>query len=391
VHVITRFVRGGADENTLLSCNAQALAGHDVHLVYGREASEAMLDHLHPLVRRHPVASLVRPFRPASDFTALLELRSLFRRLAPDVVHTHTSKAGILGRLAAWSSRVPAVVHGVHILPFLNVGRTQYLVYLGAERLLARFTDSFVNVSEAMRDIGIASRVGRSVDHVVVPSGMDVRRFRNATPVSADELAAALGGTPSEAPEPKLVLMIAALEPRKRIVEFLDVFARVASLQPMARLAILGEGPDRSRIELRIAALGLTGRVALTGFREDAERWIARADVCVLASEREGLPRAVVQYVLGGRPVVVPALPGVDVIVLDGQSGFLVDVNRLDRMAEPILRLLNDETLSQSMAARARLIDLSRWSVEHMVTALDDVYESVLARRAPVARVIPVS
>ena len=379
MHVITRFVRGGADENTLLSCNAQALAGHDVHLVYGCEVSGAMLSHLHPLVHQHPLRSLVRPFRPARDVKALIDLRSLFRRIAPDVVHTHTSKAGILGRLAARSSGVPAVIHGVHILPFLNVGRAQRFAYLGAERLMARFTDSFVNVSEAMRDIGVASRVGPAVNHVVVPSGMDVRRFLNAAPVTDDEMAGVFGGTPRASSDLKLVLMVAALEPRKRIVEFLDVFAGVAALQPMARLAILGEGPDRSRIERRIAALGLSGRVTLAGFRDDAERWIARADVCVLASEREGLPRAIVQYVLGGRPVVAPALPGVEAVVSDGTTGFLVDIDRLDRMADPILRLLNDEALSQSMAAGARLKDLSRWSVEHMITALDNVYGLALA------------
>jgi glycosyltransferase involved in cell wall biosynthesis len=385
-HVITRFVRGGADENTLLSCNAQAMSGHDVHLVHGAEASSAMVERLHPGVRRHVLSTLIRPFNPRKDVAATVALAGLFRRLAPDVVHTHTSKAGFIGRMAAASVRVPAVIHGVHILPFMNVGRAQYAAYLAAERLVAPFTDSFVNVSEAMREIGIAKGVGRADQHVVVPSGMDVRRFRDAEPLHAGELAAVFGVTPEDARGLALVVMVAALEPRKRVVEFLDVFARIVALRPSVRLAVLGEGDDRGRIESRLAALGLSDRVVLTGFREDVDRWIARAEVCVLASEREGLPRAVVQYMLGARPTVVTALPGVEALVREGETGYLVDIGRLDDMAAPILRLLEDQPLSRSMSSAARQMDLSRWSIEHMAAELDRVYQGVLAgRRVSVA------
>jgi glycosyltransferase involved in cell wall biosynthesis len=157
------------------------------------------------------------------------------------------------------------------------------------------------------------------------------------------------------------------------------------ALRPNVRLAVLGEGDDRSRIEARVAALGLTNQVVLTGFRDDVDRWIARADVCVLASEREGLPRAVVQYMLGARPTVVSALPGVETLVKNGETGYLVNIDRLDQMLEPILRILDDETLSGSMRSAARRLDLSRWSIEYMAAELGRVYEGVLARRAATA------
>jgi glycosyltransferase involved in cell wall biosynthesis len=275
---------------------------------------------------------------------------------------------------------VPAVIHGVHILPFLNVGRAESVAYLGAERLVAPFTDLFVNVSEAMRDIGIANRVGRSDHHVVVPSGMDVERFRRATPVDDAVLAAAFGAPPGDSRRMKVVLIVAALEPRKRIAEFLDVFDRIARTEPWARLVVLGEGADRTRIHKRASALGLGDQVALVGFREDVERWIARADVCVFASAREGLPRAVVQYALGGRPVVTTALPGIEAVVRNGETGYLVDIDKLEDMGQPILRLLHDAALSASMSAATRRMDLSRWSIEHMVEALDELYAGVLAQ-----------
>ncbi len=179
----------------------------------------------------------------------------------------------------------------------------------------------------------------------------------------------------------KLVVMVAALEPRKRVGPFLDAFAQVVAMEPHAVLAVLGEGPEQDAVCRRAAQLGLSNHVALLGFRADVERWIARADVCVLASEREGLPRVIVQYVLAARPCVVTALPGIDGLVQDGRNGFLVPVATLDRMATPIARLLADRPLATAMTEAARRIDLSPWSTGHMVDRLEDVYRSVLATK----------
>jgi glycosyltransferase involved in cell wall biosynthesis len=132
-----------------------------------------------------------------------------------------------------------------------------------------------------------------------------------------------------------------------------------------------------------VHAKGLGEKVALPGFRNDIERWVARADVCVLASEREGLPRAVVQYVLAGRPVVSTALPGLEEIVTSGVSGVLVPIDRLSEMAAPICAVLADPKLAASMAREAKSIDLSRWSTRHMVDRLEDIYRTVLAQGRP--------
>ena len=380
-HLITRLIQGGADENTLLSCNAQTLLGHEVHLIFGAEVSMAMVGRLHPAVHRHQIDALGRPITPVNDARAAWSAASLLRRIQPHILHTHTSKAGAVGRIAARLAGVPGVVHGIHILPFLNVGRTERLAYLVTERLLAAVTDAFVSVSDGMSDSALAHGIGSARKHTVVPSGMDLDRFRDARPVDADDVAMALRCRPREAADVKLLVMVAALEPRKRVAEFLDVFASIAAVEPRAALAVLGEGKEREAILDRAAALGVQDRVALLGFRDDVERWIARADVCVLASEREGLPRAIIQYVLGGRPTVATALPGLDALVTDGGNGFLVPVDELDQMAEPILRLLADPCLAAAMADDARRTDLSRWSTSHMVERLEEVYSAVLARR----------
>lgn len=378
-HVITRFVRGGADENTLLSCNAQAAGGAEVHLIYGREFSEALIQRLHPQVRRHCVETLVRPIDPLNDVRAFLELRDIFRRTSPDVVHTHTSKAGVLGRMAAIANRCPAVIHGVHILPFVNVSPLQRAIYLGLEKALAPATHAFVNVSEGMRDLGVANGVGREDRHFVVPSGMPVALFQSAKPFSDVELAERISSGAVGAP---LLVFVAALEARKRQYEFFEVFRRVRQQAVNARLVLLGEGVDERRLRQRADALGLSDAVDFIGYTSEVERWIASAAVCVFASEREGLPRAVIQYAIGGRPVVSTDLPGIEAVVKQGKSGFLVPVNDLLAMVDPIVRLIDDRRLANEMADYARSLDLSAWDEAAMARSLMGIYTDVLAVRA---------
>jgi glycosyltransferase involved in cell wall biosynthesis len=377
-HIITRYIRGGADENTRLSCNAQAAAGHRVTLIFGRETHDEMLAALDARVERVRIDSLVRRIDPICDAIALMSLVRTLRNLKPDVVHTHTSKAGILGRLAGRIVRAKAIVHGVHILPFLNVQRLKRWSFVTIERLTAPLTDAFVSVSPKMQECCLAENLGAHALHKVVPSGRDVALFRDAAPFGPAELTRELG---QETSPSQLIVMAAALEPRKRVADFLPVFREVAAECPGAMLVVLGEGPERELIETQAAELSLSERVRLLGFRNDVERWMASAAVCVLSSEREGLPRAVVQYVLAGRPVVAADLPGLDAVVHDGENGFVTNGDDLMEMAAPIVRLLTTPTLCERFSAYSRRLDLSPWSVENMTGELERVYFNALHRK----------
>ncbi|MFN3353013.1 MAG: glycosyltransferase, partial [Brevundimonas sp.] len=287
----------------------------------------------------------------------------------------HTSKAGVTGRLAARLAGVPAVVHGVHILPFDNVPAGERWLYLAIERALAPATHAFVNVSEGMQTLGLEHRVGRPERHFVVPSGMDVAAFRQAQPFTPAELSERLGG---RRPGPLLVFT-AALEPRKRQFEFLDCMAAVRRRVPGALLVLLGEGHDESRIRARIAELELNDAVHLAGYSTEVPRWIASSRACVFASEREGLPRAVIQYVLGGRPVVSTRLPGIEAVVEHDDNGFLVDIDRLDAMVEPLVTVLTEPETERRLATASRDRNLSAWDQAHMAARLAEIYSNVRA------------
>ncbi|MCR4267837.1 glycosyltransferase [Nitratireductor sp. ZSWI3] len=375
VHVLTRLLRAGSEENTLACCFSQVLRGHEVILVHGDEYDPVLRTSLAGIVKIETVEALTHPLAPSSDIRATRELARRFRDWRPDIVHTHQSKAGVIGRLAARQAAVPGIVHGVHILPFLHVGRSRRLLFLGAERMAAQFTRAFIDVSQAMRDICLAHSIGRPSQHHVVHSGFDLARFAQAEPPEDAHL---LLGTEPGQPRPPVVLMLAALEPRKRHVEFIEAFERVVARIPDARLLLAGDGPARLAVEAAVRRSPVAANIRLLGYHSHPERLISLADICVLTSMREGLPRVVMQYLAGGRPCVVSRLPGVEEVVKNGINGLVTPAGDVGAAADVTADLLEDPAYRFCLAEGARATDLSSWSIEAMCDHVEAVYETVL-------------
>jgi glycosyltransferase involved in cell wall biosynthesis len=372
VHIITRFIRGGADENTQLTCNHQASAGYEVTLIVGKECDPQMRDGLDPRVQFITLPSMVHSVSPFSDAISLVRICMLLCRLKPDLVHTHTSKAGVIGRLAAVFSRVPKIVHGVHILAFTNESPIRRLSYLWLERLCGVYTHAFVHVSTGMREECLRNGVGSGAVHAVAESGIDIGRFRNPLP-PAD--AANLLHSPIGSPErPFVILSLAALERRKGHRQFLKVFRMVVEQRPNSILLLAGDGSERSAIEAEVRRLRLSRHVRILGYRDDPERLLAIADLFVISSNREGLPRAAVQAGIAGVPIISTALPGISSIVHDNETGFVVPIDRLEDMDPIIRRLIDEPSLRVRMHVSLGAIDFSAWAIERMIEKIDVVY-----------------
>ncbi len=378
VHVITRLIRAGADENTILTCLKQAEAGHEVTLVHGREFDEHFYRTIAGKIRLQKIGSLVRDASPLNDLAALISLVGYFRRERPTVVHTHTSKAGIIGRCAARLAGVPAIIHGVHIVPFNNVGPRRRAAYLLMERAAARVTHAFINVSHGMRDLCVEAGVGQARTHHVVHSGFDLSRFRAAR--WPQDWRGILGVPTHEQRKPPTAVMLGVLAPRKRQLEFLDAFAGVVGRLPEMRLLFCGEGEARPLIEKRIDELDLRGNVKLLGFRPDPQRIIALADLCFLSSEREGLPRVVMQYLAGGKPCAVAALPGIEEVVRHEVNGLVLPSDRLDLLADAVVRLLSNPGHLKRLAEGAAATPLDSWDAEKMWPRMERVYQDVFRK-----------
>ena len=375
VHVITRFIDGGADENTLLTCNKFAEKGNDVWLIYGGEYSETILSKLHSKVVPICIPSMLRSISPVKDIKSLLQMVSVYRKISPDVIHTHTSKAGIVGRIAGFFVPNVKIVHGVHILPFMNVGFVQEKIYLFLEKLCALGTDAFISVSDAMKDVCLDNNVGDESKHHVIESGMEIGDFVNA-----------LGATDilrmrSTQPEFVYVCYVAALEKRKRHKELLaSISKRQEQQNAKIRFIFAGKGELLEELEEDIEAYGLQDTVACLGFRNDPQAVIAACDMSVYASSREGLPRAIIQAAISGKPQVVSYLPGVERVVKDGVNGVIVDGDSIDSLVDRVFELAESGNGLSKLSGSSHGIDFSYWSADYMVDRIELVYREIGVR-----------
>jgi glycosyltransferase involved in cell wall biosynthesis len=375
LHVITRLVVGGAQENTLATVAGLRARGHEVVLVTGPTGGPegSLLDvaarlGISPLL----LPELVREVHPARDAVALARLYRLMRRGGFDVVHTHTSKAGVLGRIAARIARVPAVVHTPHghILDgYFGPLATASFVVL--ERACARLADAMIAISEACRRDHLERGIGTPERFVTIPSGIP--------PAPASDRASARRLLRA-AEDDLLVACVGRLAPVKGQHVLLEAFGRVAPRHPGVRLLLVGDGPARAELEEQRLRLGLDGRVGFLGLRADAAELFAGFDLYVQPSLNEGMCRSLAQALDAGLPVVAADAPG-PVDLLGDEAGVLVPAGDVAALAAALERLLGDEALRGrlSKAARERAAALTR--EDEMVAAIERLYRALIEER----------
>lgn len=377
VHVLTRFLRAGSEENTLSTCLAQLAAGHEVMVVHGAAFDARFTAAMErPGLSFHCLPFLVHPMAPLRDVSAVLGLARWLRRERPDVVHTHQSKAGIVGRLAARLAQVPHVIHGIHIAPFDKAGGLRGAFYIALERWAARYTDAFVSVSPQLKALYLRHGIGAANRHFVVHSGMQLSRF--VSPPRTLSAQALVGHYPSR---PKIVLMLAAYEQRKRHAELLQSFKALARRREGVHLVFAGSG-DNQPVHALVQALGLQRRVSVLDHHPQPESLIALADVCILSSRTEGLPRVVVQYLAGGKPVVVSHVDGIESLVRSGHNGFVTRACDLDELVAKVEVLAGDRALLAAFSRAAAKTAVASWDAGRTGRQMAQVYRSLAGAAA---------
>ena len=388
-HVITRLIIGGAQENTVLTCRGLSEHGHEVTLIAGPETGPegSLWDKAEAagcaLVR---VEALRRAVRPFSDWRAARELRRLFRKLRPDVVHTHSSKAGILGRWAAVRAGVPVVVHTIHGMSFNRTqDRITQMTYRCLEKKAARWTTKFVAVADAMVDQAVEAGIAPRERFVTIRSGMETDHFlpnadlrrshRQEWGVSDDDV---------------VVGTIARLFANKGYEEIMSAMASAVKREPRLRFVWVGDGAYRARYERRLKIMGLRDRVRLLGLvpPDEVSSIINGFDIILHASRCEGLPRAVVQGLLTEVPAVSFDNDGAPEAVRPGETGFLVRFGDISGLTDALVRLAANAELRRNMGRRGRELCRTAFDWHNMVDSLEGLYARLLqARAAPVAQV----
>lgn len=375
VHVITRLIVGGAQENTVLSCEGLHARGHRVHLFAGPTTGPEG-----SLVARaasggsdyEELGDLVRAVSPWHDLRALVALRRRFEQLRPDVVHTHSSKAGVLGRIAADLAGVPNIVHTIHGMSF---NRTQPSPVRAAYRLAEQFCagrcHAIVSVADAMASQALAAGIGTPAQHVTIRSGIEVGAF---DPRRADAGAArsAWGIGKGEI----VVGTVARLFVNKGYEQLIEIMDMALRREPRLRFLWAGDGADRPRYEAELTRRGIRDRAIITGLLPPAEmpRALSAMDILAHTSQWEGLPRAVVQALLMEKPTVSFDIDGAPEVVRPGETGELVRLNDLPAFASAVVALARDPQRRAAYGRRGRANCVRAFDARLMVEQLEELY-----------------
>jgi glycosyltransferase involved in cell wall biosynthesis len=375
VHIITRLIIGGAQENTLLSCEGQHDHGHEVTLLTGPALGpEGSLEERARTYgyRVEIIDEMRRSIHPLRDWITTHRLIDYLLAHEPDVVHTHSSKAGILGRYAAHRAGVPLIVHTIHGLAFTaSTSRTANSVYKMLERRAAPLTDRIVCVADSMRDQSLAANIGRREQYVTVYSGMETAPFLSP-PVERDRTRYRL----AIGHDHIVVGTIARLFELKGHEDLLAIAPALCQRFPKVRFLWVGDGVLRAGFEHQIAQMNLKDRFIFAGLVPPSRvpELTAAMDILVHPSRREGLARALPQGALAGKPVVTYDIDGAKEAVIDGSTGFVVPPFDRAKLADRLERLIPDPSLRHSMGEAGRALALSRFDARVMVEALERVY-----------------
>jgi glycosyltransferase involved in cell wall biosynthesis len=369
VHVITRLIAGGAQENTVLSCSALA-DRFDVHLVSGPpEGLEGSLveQARGRGIRTTILPDLVRPVRPARDLEALRRLVGIFEAERPRIVHTHSSKAGILGRWAARIAGVPVVVHTNHGLPFHRFQPPAVRAcWWALEKAATALSDAVVCVGEEMRRQSVAARLGPPGLFTVIRSGIETERFTGAGGIR-ERL-----GIAADARVVGVVSRMASHKGHRFLVE-----AAPADVH----LLFVGDGVERAAVERRVRERGLRATFAGHVPPEEVPGLIASMDLLVHPSLWEGLPRAAVQALLAGVPVAAFDCDGAREVVIEGRTGALAEPGSAEALGRAMERILSRPDRGRELGeeGRRRFRELFDWRAQGELLA--KLYAGLLERR----------
>ncbi len=379
VHVITRLIVGGAQENTLLTAAGQVEEfGDDVIVVTGPGAGpEGSLEEwaLQRGLAVRLIPEMGRAIRPWKDWRSYQAIATAIRELSPDIVHTHSSKAGILGRAAAHRQQVP-VVHTIHGAAFhFGQSRLSQAVFRQAERWAARRCQKLISVCDAMTRQYVNARIATPEMFTTIYSGMDVEPFLDP-PRSREEVRAELGFQDDDI----VVGKVARLFNLKGHRYLLEAASQIIEKCPRARFLLVGDGPLRDQFEARISRDGLADHFVLAGLVPPGRipELLHATDLVVHASVWEGLARVLPQSMIAGKPVVSFEIDGAPEVVLHEETGLLVQPESVEGLIESVTRLASDQELRDRMgnAGCRRWTETFRY--QEMARLVREVYQDVL-------------
>jgi glycosyltransferase involved in cell wall biosynthesis len=386
VHIITRLILGGAQENTLITCKLLAQRGHDVTLITGPALGpegELFNQTKGQKYQTIVIDAMRRAIEPIKDCISYRQLKRALMDLKPDIVHTHSAKAGILGRYAAWSlkgrwaANRPGVVHGVHGLsfhPYQNPWINR--LYIAAERVAARRTDYFICVADAMTAQSKAAGIGVDKPYVTAYSAIDEEQFIEPIPKERKEAFRRSYDIPQDAVVLVTIARLFMLKGHDYIIESAKELSKRFS---NVIWLFVGNGNLADHYKRQVRDLGLADRFRFTGLLPPSEIPFAiqSSDILVHCSLREGLARTLPQAMLCSRPAISFDVDGAKEVVNEN-TGRLIEPKNVEQLSEACVELIADEALRERLGRQGRQSVIQKFAPDTMVDTIEGVYKQIL-------------
>jgi glycosyltransferase involved in cell wall biosynthesis len=388
-HVITRFDKGGSAENTFLTLMGLDGKKYDLTLIYGSSAdsgtspeeSKAIEKNIEKIkekgVKVIPISSLVRPISPLRDFLAFLTLYKLFRRGKPLIVHTHTSKAGILGRWTAFFARVPIIIHTPHGHVFWGYfGKFTTGIFIILERLTAHITHRLIMLTPAERDDHLNFRIAPEEKFSIIHSGVDLSPFSHITAATGKQMRESLSIGEREF----VIGTVGRLTAIKGHKYLLGAFALYLERGGEGQVIILGEGELRATLEKQADELGISHKLHFLGWRAEVAQIMSTFDIFVFPSLNEGMGKVIVEAMACGLPIIASRVGGIKDLIVHGEDGWLVPPAEEESLAQALMMMYRDQNLRSNLGKRAKEKAML-YSKQAMIKKIEALYHREIEAR----------
>jgi glycosyltransferase involved in cell wall biosynthesis len=372
--IITKLELGGAQKVALYCAGSLNKENFETFIISGMGG---YLDReVFGKFKIYQLNNLIRKISIVKDFKALIDIYSILKKEKPDIVHTHSSKAGILGRIAAKLAGIKFIVHTIHGYGFND---TQNILikyfYIFLEKFCAKFSNKLIAVSKKDIETGVKYKIAKEENFVLIRAGIDTEFYKNYIPKL--ELKKSLNISENK----KLVTMVAPFKPQKNIFDFVCACKIVAEKNPDVFFVLVGDGTQRKDIESLIKKLGLEKNFFLLGWRTDIAEILKSSDIFVLTSLWEGLPCSIIEAMCCGKPVVANNVGGVNEVVKDGKTGFLIEKLDYRLTAQKINILLENVQLSKSFSENAKNFITQEFNIDFNTRQHEELYNSASKSR----------
>lgn len=372
-HIITRLPVGGAQENTLLTCEGLAKRGHNVYLISGNtKGEEGTLEERAKEICKNfiIVPELIREISPKNDIVALYKIYRILKKENFDIVHTHTSKAGVIGRISAKISKTKVIIHTPHGHVFHSYyGFFKTKIFWFLEKICALFCDKIICLTETEKKEHIELGIAKEDKFEVIASGIDFEKFKNAL-VDKNKMKEELN-----IEKDKIVIgYVGRLADIKGVSYLIKAFSQVVKRNKNVVLVCVGDGPQRKELEKQAEKLNITEYVKFLGIRHDIPEILSCFDIFVMPSLNEGMGKVVIEAQLMGLPVVASYIGGIKDLIVDNKTGIFVKPKDSKDIAEKIIYLIENPQVAKNIGYCAKENVKYEYSSEYMVNEIEKLY-----------------